>query len=192
MPKHENRPARSDAQSNRNRILEVALTELTRSKDVPLSLIAKKVGVGQGTLYRHFPDREALVLAVYQHETEEVAATAAALLRIHAPDRALREWMDHLARYAITKAGLADAVRQATARQTTTENQKYAPVTAAAELLLRAGERAGTIRPGVSADDFFLAVAGLWQLDSRTDWQPKLAWLLDLVMDGLRVGAPNA
>lgn len=60
---------------------------------------------------------------------------------------------------------------------------------AAADVLLRAAELAGTIRPGVTADDFFLAVGGLWQLDADAEWQPRLAWLLDLVMDGLRTGA---
>ena len=183
---------RSDAQLNRNRILDVAYIELTRSADVPLSVIAKKAGVGQGTIYRHFPDREALILEVYRHGMEQVAEVAADLLKTLPADQALREWMDHLARYAIAKAGLADAVRQATSASSSGEKPGYAPMFAAADLLLRAGEQAGTIRPGVTADDFFLAVAGLWQLDSHTDWQPRLTWLLDLVMDGLRAGAPNS
>src|SRR5687768_1761405 len=105
---------RSDAQRNRERILEVALAELTGSADVPLSSIAKKAGVGQGTFYRNFPSREALVLEVYRHEMQQVADTAAQLLQTRAPDQALREWMDRLAQYAMAKAGLADAIRKAT------------------------------------------------------------------------------
>ena len=62
---------------------------------------------------------------------------------------------------------------------------------AAIELLLEANDKAGTIRPGVSTDDFVLAIAGIWQIDPEGDWQPRAARLLDLVMDGLRAGAPG-
>ncbi|WP_319456961.1 MULTISPECIES: TetR/AcrR family transcriptional regulator [unclassified Mycobacterium] len=180
-------PARSDALQNRERILEVALTELMRSAEVPLSTIAKKAGVGQATFYRNFPNREALILEVYDHEVQQVSDTAAKLLMSRAPDRALREWMGRLAQFAMAKAGLADAMRQATCSPATPGR---AAVTAAAELLLHANEQAGSIRPGVSTEDFFLAIAGIWQIDPDEDWKPRLTRLLDLVMDGLRAGAP--
>ncbi|GAA1163021.1 purine salvage operon transcriptional regulator XdhR [Streptomyces hebeiensis] len=183
-------PLRSDAQRNRERILEVALAELTRCADTPLSTIAKKACVGQGTFYRNFPNREALVLEIYRHGMQQVADAAGQLLRTRDPERALREWMDLLARFAMAKAGLADAIRQAMASGNLTKPGP-APVIAAAELLLRANEAAGTIRPGVTGDDLSLAIAGLWQIDPREDWQPRAARLLDLVMDGLRAGAPE-
>jgi AcrR family transcriptional regulator len=182
-------PRRSDAQRNRERILDVALVELTRCADAPLSLIAKKAGVGQGTLYRNFPSREALVLEIYRHEMRQVADSAAQLLGSRAPDRALREWMDRFAEFAMAKAGLADAIRQAVSAPGSPGRPGNAPVMEAAELLLRANEKAGTIRPGVTADDFVLAIAGLWQIDPRGDWRPRAGRLLDLVMDGLRTGA---
>ncbi|MGW1668313.1 TetR/AcrR family transcriptional regulator [Streptomyces sp. NPDC002324] len=191
MERKKDAPLRSDAQRNRERILAVALTELTRSADAPLSGIAKKACVGQGTFYRHFPTREALVLEIYRHEMRQVADSAVELLATRAPDRALREWMDRFARFAMTKAGLADAIRQATSRRDGPDRPTHTPVSEAAELLLRAGEKAGTVRPGVTADDFFLAIAGLWQLDPQTDWQPRATRLLDLVMDGLRTGAAS-
>jgi AcrR family transcriptional regulator len=182
---------RSDAQRNRERILDVALAELTRCANVPLSTIAKKAGVGQGTFYRNFPSRDALVLEVYRHEMRQVADAAAQLVTTRAPDLALREWMDHLARFAMTKAGLADAIRQATSAPGNPEKPGHGPVKSAAERLLRANEEAGTIRPGVTADDFLLAIAGLWQIAPHGDWQPRVDRLLDLVMDGLRAGAPG-
>ncbi|WP_081239313.1 TetR/AcrR family transcriptional regulator [Streptomyces viridosporus] len=182
-------PLRSDAQRNRERILEVALAELTRSADTPLSVIAKRACVGQGTFYRNFPSREALVLEVYRHEMRQVAESAARLLATLEPDRALREWMDRLARFAMAKAGLADAIRQATSGPGSPAKPGHNAVTEAAELLLRACEEAGAIRPGVTADDFYLAIAGLWQIDPDGDWQPRATRLLDLVMDGLRAGA---
>ncbi|MDN0196549.1 TetR/AcrR family transcriptional regulator [Streptomyces sp. S.PNR 29] len=189
MQQKKDAPLRSDAQRNRERILEVALVELTHCADAPLSAIAKKAGVGQGTFYRNFPNREALVLEIYRYEMQQVADSATQLLRTREPDRALREWMDRLARFAMAKAGLADAIRQATSGPGSPAKPGHTPVSSAAELLLRANEKAGTIRPGVTADDFFLAIAGLWQIDPGGDWQPRATRLLDLVMDGLRAGA---
>ncbi|MEU0782936.1 TetR/AcrR family transcriptional regulator [Streptomyces sp. NPDC006173] len=183
-------PLRSDAQRNRERILEVALAELTRSAQTPLSLIAKKACVGQGTFYRNFPSREALVLEVYRYEVQQVCDAAAQLLETGPPEVALREWMDRLARYAMAKAGLAGALREATAAGTL-KNLAHGPLTEAVGLLLTACEEAGTIRPGVTTDDFMLAIAGLWLIDPHTDWQPRASRLLDLVMAGLRSGAPR-
>lgn len=185
-------PQRPDAQRNRERILDVALAELTRAADTPVSVIAKKAGVGQGTFYRNFPHREALVLEVYRYEMQQVADTAAQLLRDGPADRALREWMDRLAQYAMAKAGLADALRTTTSGYSSLAELGHGPVTRAIRLLLEANDAAGTIRPGVTYDDFLLAIAGLWQLDPHTDWQPRAARLFDLVMDGLRAGAPTA
>lgn len=151
-------PARSDAVRNRERILQVAMTELTVCPDVPLSAIAKKAGVGQGTFYRNFPNREALVLEIYRYEMQQVATAAAELLCGRTPDVALREWMDRLARFAMTKAGLADAIRLVTSTPGGPAKPGPAPVMEAAATLLRANEEAGTIRPGVTPDDFFLAI----------------------------------
>ncbi|MCQ4079479.1 TetR/AcrR family transcriptional regulator [Streptomyces sp. RB6PN25] len=187
----EGAPLRSDAQRNRERILEVALAELTRSADTPLSSIAKKAGVGQGTFYRNFPNRESLVLEVYRHEVQQVADAAPQLLSTRAPDQALREWMDRLAQYAMAKAGLADAMRRATIARGTLAGLGHGPLTSAVALLLHANEVAGTIRPGVTPEDFLLAIAGLWQIDPRGEWRPCAGRLLDLVMAGLRAGAPG-
>ncbi|WP_019068818.1 TetR/AcrR family transcriptional regulator [Streptomyces hokutonensis] len=184
-------PQRSDAQRNRERILEVALAELSRAEDVPLSLIAKKAGVGQGTFYRNFPNREALVLEVYRHEVMVLTDAAAELLKTRAPDEALREWMEQLARFAVAKVGLSDAMRQIVGTSAGPAQPGYALVVEAIEALLAANHEVGTLRPGLTADDFILAIAGIWQIDSSGDWQAQSARLLDLVMDGLCAGAPG-
>lgn len=184
-------PQRSDAQLNRERILEVALAELAIAPDVPLSAIAKKAGVGQGTFYRNFPNREALVLEIYQHETQQLADASVQLLQCRAPDQALREWLDRLAQFGMAKAGLSDALRQATGGKESTAKPGYVPMMEAVARLLEANEAIGAIRPGVSVDDFFLAIAGLWQIGPHGDWQARAGRLLDLVMDGLRAGAPG-
>ncbi|ELP62181.1 TetR/AcrR family transcriptional regulator [Streptomyces turgidiscabies] len=191
MESRSNVPQRSDAQRNRERILDVALVELSRSADVPLSVIAKKAGVGQGTFYRNFPDREALVLEVHRHEVQQLTDSAAELLKTREPDRALREWMDRLAYFAMAKAGLSDALRQATRATGGPERPGYSLVTDAIGLLLDANHESGTIRPGTTVDDFLLAIAGVWQIDLNGDWRSQSTRLLDLIMDGLRTGAPG-
>ncbi|MGC0405172.1 AcrR family transcriptional regulator [Streptomyces sp. SAI-126] len=184
-------PQRSDAQRNRERILAVALTELSLFADTPLSLIAKKAGVGQGTLYRHFPNRETLVLEVHQREVQHLADSASQLLRSGRPDEALREWMSRLAYFAMARAGLASALGQAISATGSPAKPGYSTVVDAIKLLLDANHEAGTIRPDVTTDDFILAIAGIWQIDNRGDWRAQSDRLLNLVMDGLRAGAPE-
>ncbi|CAI8998557.1 putative tetR-family transcriptional regulator [Pseudomonas sp. IT-P2] len=183
---------RSDAKKNRERILEVAVVELTSDPAIPLSTIAKKAGVGQGTFYRHFPTREKLVYEVYQFEMQQIALLAQELLATRPPKEALREWMDSLAEYAMTKAGLATAIQQAASVYDFPGKSGYAPVQDAAELLLRANENAGTIRTGITNDDFFLAIAGIWQMDTQSEWRSRLSRLMNLVMDGLCFGSPES
>jgi AcrR family transcriptional regulator len=185
-------PLRADAQRNRARILEVALAELTARPDCPLSAIAKQADVGQGTFYRNFPNRESLVLEIYRHEMRQVAGRAPELLAELPPERALRAWMDRLAEFAMAKAGLAEAIRLATSGSGGAAKPAPTPILDAAQALLDANHAAGTIRPGVDADDFLLAIAGLWQMDAAQDWLPRAGRLLDMVMDGLRAGAPGS
>src|SRR5882757_5210048 len=136
---------RADAQHNRDRILEVARDAFAASGEVSLNSIAKKAGVGIATLYRHFPSREALVLAVYRHEVQRLVDAAPVLLKTHPPIEALRLWMDRLAHYGMTKAGLADALSTATTSHERLAAESYGPVIGALSMLLRANEQAGTI-----------------------------------------------
>jgi AcrR family transcriptional regulator len=179
-------PLRSDAQRNRERILEVALAELTQDPETPLSAIARKAGVGQGTFYRNFPSRDALIIEVFRHEMTQVADSAAQLLAQMEPDAALRAWMDRLADHALTKAGLMEAMRQAMSA-TGTEKPSPAGLIAAVNTLLTAGQEAGTLRTGVTAEDFFYLIAGLFSIPTDDLWKERSTRMLDLVMDSLRV-----
>src|SRR5262249_28404847 len=105
---------RADAQQNRQRILEAAREALAASGAASLNSIAKRAGVGPGTLYRHFPNREALVLAVYRYDVQQLADAAPKLLADHPPIEALRLWFDRLAHYGMIKHGLADVLHAAT------------------------------------------------------------------------------
>jgi AcrR family transcriptional regulator len=181
-------PVRAHARQNRERILHAAWESLLESNDASLNSIAKKAGVGIGTLYRHFPTREALVLEVYRHEVEQSAAAAPALLARLGPLDALREWMERLAQYGMTKVGLADALASAASHESLAA-ESYEPIIGALALLLRANEAAGTIRPGLDPDDVLLMMGFLWRIDPRSDWRTRSGRLLDLLIDGLRAGA---
>jgi AcrR family transcriptional regulator len=174
---------RSDAEQNKARILEVASAALATSSDATLQSIAKLAGVGQGTLYRHFPTREALLLAVYRKDVEALIDAAPRLLAAHPPREALRHWLDQLAAYGRVKHGVAEAVHAATRADLSAEY--YDKVTAVITLLLDAGRTTGVIRPDINADELLLLVGFLWRLENE-NWEKRAAHLLDLVMDSLR------
>ncbi|HXB50543.1 MAG TPA: TetR/AcrR family transcriptional regulator [Streptosporangiaceae bacterium] len=180
------RKRRSDAAQNREAILAVALAALTESSDVSLNAIAKRAGVANATLYRHFPTRENLVLEVYRHEVRQLIDTAAQLLGEREPGEALREWVARLAQYAMTKHGLADAIRAAASPSSDLFGETYAPIVGALGRLLAAAEQVGAVRHGLDPDDVILALAGLWEIDPRTDWKARAGRLYELVFAGLR------
>ena len=178
---------RADAQQNRERILEVAREAFAESGDASLNSIAKKAGVGPGTLYRHFPNREALVLAVYRYDVQKQADAAPELLASHQPLRALRLWCDRLAHYGLIKHSLADVLHSATSDGLAGET--YGPVIGAITALLKACEQDGSIRPGIDPDDILLLLGFLWRIDPGPDAATRAARLLDLVMAGLQADA---
>jgi AcrR family transcriptional regulator len=106
------RPIRADAQRNRERLLEVAVQAFSHDgADASLEAIARKAGVGIGTLYRHFPTREALVEAAYRNELARLCDSTGDLLASSPPDVAVRAWMGRFIDYMATKRGMADALR---------------------------------------------------------------------------------
>jgi len=178
-------PRRSDAELNRARIIEAAVAALATSSDATLNSIAKRAGVGQGTMYRHFPSREALLLAVYRQDVQAVIDAAPALLADYPPAEALRRWFGRLASYGRIKHGVAQAVEAAT--RADLSSAYYRPVTDAITLLLAAGQAAGQIRSDIDADEVLLLVGFLWRIDND-DWERRTTHLIDVVMDGLRPG----
>jgi AcrR family transcriptional regulator len=175
---------RSDAEQNRVRILEVARSALAESTDATLNSIARRAGVGQGTMYRHFPNREALLLALYRADVEALIEAAPALLAEHAPVEALRVWLDRLASYSRIKHGVAQAVEAAT--RADLSNEYYDRVAAAITSLLAAGRATGELRTDIDADDVLLLVGFLWRLDDRA-FHTRANRLLATVLDGLRI-----
>jgi AcrR family transcriptional regulator len=177
-------PMRADAEQNRARIVEAATAMFKEQADAPLHAIAKRAGVGQGTLYRHFPSREALLLAVYERDVRDVIDAAPVLLREHAPAQALSRWFGRLAAYGRIKHGVAEALEAAT-RADLSETY-YPPVIAALTLLLDACKRTGDVRRDAHADDVLILVSFLWRTPPGEDWADRSRRLLGLVMEGLR------
>jgi AcrR family transcriptional regulator len=134
-------------------------------------------------MYRHFPNREALLLAVYRQDVEALVDAAPGLLETHPPLQALRLWFDRLASYGRIKYGLAGAFEAAT--RAGLSGEYYGRVTGAIALLLGACQRAGQVRPDVDADEVLLLVSFLWRMDND-DAQQRARHLLALVLDGLR------
>lgn len=176
--------ARADAQQNRARIIQAAHDALAESADASLNSIAKRARVGAGTLYRHFPTREALILAVYRHDIGVLVDSVPEVLARHEPLDAFRAWFERLAEYVRIKHGLGEALNSVAAQAIV--NQSYAPVTAAVGQLLAACEAAGLMRPGLDPADVLLLMGFLWRVGPGAEGKAQAARLLGVVIEGFR------
>ncbi|GAB3585649.1 TetR/AcrR family transcriptional regulator [Calidifontibacter terrae] len=186
------KPLRADAARNRAKLIEVATTVYAdRGVDVPLEDIAKSAGVGIGTLYRHFPTRCDLVLAVYGHQVQELAQQARALPLELPPGAALREWMRSFADYYALKMGMINLLRSMMdGNQDTFRGTRESLLDSAARVLTAAVE-AGAVRPDATGQELLRALGGICLASTTPEGQETTLALVDLVYDGLRFGAPN-
>ena len=181
------RPLRADAQRNRDRLLEVAVRAFsTGGPDVTLESIAREAGVGIGTLYRHFPTREALIEAAYRSELARLCGSAAELLRTVPADLALRTWMDRFIDYLATKHGMAEALRAVIASGGDPFAQSRESLTAAVTTLLTAGAADGSLRGDVTPADILASLSGVSLAAGAPEQRDQAGRLLDLLLDGLR------
>ena len=191
LPAVEARPLRADAQRNRERLVVVARAAFAAATEEHVSLegIARHAEVGIGTLYRHFPTREALVEAVYAAELNALAASAGALLEALPPDAALRAWMNRYAEFLVTKRGMVDTLRTGWSSGRLATPVTRERITAALAMILAAGAQAGSLRGDVEPGDVTAMLLGVF-LSTATGSTPKQTGrLLDLLVDGLRPGA---
>ncbi|AWE54328.1 TetR/AcrR family transcriptional regulator [Streptomyces nigra] len=173
---------RSDARENRARILAAAREALGEDGATSMNQIAQRAGVGPGTLYRNFPTREALVLAVYQDEVTRITGTVPDLLGELPPLEALRTWTLDLVEAMRRKHGLGEALSPS-AHQAMSE-QSYGPVVTAITELLDAGKKDGSIRADAEPGDFLQLTGALWRAAAvPEDRAPRM---LALILDGLR------
>lgn len=175
---------RRDAQRNRHKLLEAALDAFTReSSAASLEAIARSAGVGIGTLYRHFPSREALIEAVYRSELEQLCDQAANLVAELPPDQALRTWLGRYADFVATKRGMAEALREVIASGAVTSARTRERLSTAIAEIVAAGTATGMLRTDIRAADVTAAMAGATL--AGTD-REQIDRLLDLLVDGLR------
>lgn len=177
-------PSRSDARRNRDRLLQAATAAFANSQAHPVSLeaIARDAGVGIGTLYRHFPSREALVEAVYRAELAEVAAAAEQLLERLPPRVALRRWMDRYANFVAAKRGMAESLHAIFGSGAMEPTHTRDSIVGAVDLLLRAGAADGTLRSDVQADDVVSGLIGVFLASASAEQTGRL---LDLLVAGV-------
>jgi AcrR family transcriptional regulator len=186
------RSLRADAQRNRDKLLTAAIQAFAEEgEDVALESIAARAGVGIGTLYRHFPNREALVVAAYRNEVDALCAAAADLLASRPADEALRVWADHFADYIATKRAMGDALRSAAASDSPLFAETRTRIVGALTLLLQSGAAAGTLRADVDPRDVMRVINGIWHVPDCPDWRADVGRMLDLVIDGLRFGVAH-
>jgi AcrR family transcriptional regulator len=179
---------RADTRRNHERILAAAQESLTASGEVSFNAIAKRAEVGVGTVYRHFPTPEALVLAVYRREVEHIVDIVPTLLESNTPEQAFRAWTGHLARYMMTKRGLANALRTATMSQEELFAKAYEAMLGAVSTLLAANVRAGSVRADLDPETVLRALSGLLHLNPGSNWQAETESLTDLLWTGMRAG----
>jgi AcrR family transcriptional regulator len=179
---------RADAADNRARIIAAAREAVATAGEVRLNAIAKRAGVGQGTLYRHFPTRDDLLAEVYREDVGELVAAAPALLARYEPLTALARWLDRVAEYAQVKREVFAAVEGAVSQGLAAHS--HGPIGEALTALLDAGKADGTIRPDVDARDVILLIGYLTRLD-QAEWDVRARHLLQVILDGLRCRDPD-
>ena len=186
-PSQPARKPRSDAQRNRERILDVAKEAFTRhGANASLDDIAKQAGVGAGTLYRHFPTRDALIEAVYRSEVEKLAAAGRKFAESMQPIEALRAWMllfvDHIAEKHI----IAPALNSVVGGPSRLYEGSRGPILGAMDELVKRAKKSGDLRRDIDGSDLLRAVIGVSHLGSGPDWHIGAKRLVDILIAGSR------
>jgi len=184
---------RADARRNRDAVLTAAVAAFAaHGADASLEDIARAAGVGVGTLYRHFPTREALVLGAYSREVERLADSARQFAAELPPAEALREWMRQFVQYAAAKRGMVDMLHAMVRDESDVFDHAKAQIRQAATMLLEAAARSGDIRADMTAEDLTRSMGGICMASDPAAGPQCATRLVDLVYDGLRFGATAA
>ncbi|MEN3350764.1 MAG: hypothetical protein V7632_4399 [Bradyrhizobium sp.] len=182
------RKPRADAVRNRERVLEAAKAVFSAGgSEASLEAVARQAGVGIGTLYRHFPTREALFEAVYRREVEQLGDLAEQLQCAPEPVEALRRWMRANVEFVATKKGMISALALVAHGSTELYAYSFDRLTKAIGTLLARAVAAGEIRGDISAEDVLRALIGMCYMHDQPGWQATALRLLDVFVDGLRL-----
>ncbi|MDT4981193.1 MAG: hypothetical protein QOG07_3072 [Pseudonocardiales bacterium] len=186
------RPQRADARRNRDQLL-VAAAEVygERGVDASLEEIARRANVGIGTLYRHFPTRDALTEAVYRREVSLLCDGVDDLIANNAGDAALAQWMRRFAGYVAKKKGMAMALKSVLGADSELFTYSHQRIRGAIGSLVATAAAEGVIRDDVDAEDLLRAMSGICMATDTPGWADRTERLVDLLVDGLRYGAPG-
>jgi AcrR family transcriptional regulator len=191
LAKETARKPRVDAARNRERVLEAAKTVFSAGgADASLEAVARTAGVGIGTLYRHFPTREALFEAVYRREVQQSADLAERLKLESDPVEALRQWLHALVRFVATKKGMSAALALAAYKKSDLTSYSFDQLTQAVGALLDRAIAAGEIRDDIRPEELLRAVIGMCNIHDQPGWQSGVLRLVDVFIDGLRQRRP--
>jgi AcrR family transcriptional regulator len=184
------RPKRADARRNEQALLDAAAVVFVRAGvDAPVRDIAAEAGVGMGTIYRHFPTRADLVVAVFRHQLDALAAASGTPPVGETPQEALRSWVARFTDFLVTKHGLAEALRSDRAGFESLHAEfvdRLVPVLGA---LLQASADAGQTRPDIRPYDLMLAIGNLCiGAETYPDYHARR--MIDLLLAGLAQPAP--
>jgi AcrR family transcriptional regulator len=181
------RKLRADSVRNRERLIAAAKAAFTEAgSDVALEEIARRAGVGIGTLYRHFPARDSVVEAVYRREVEQLGEAATRLLATMAPGDALHAWMRVFVDYIATKKVIAGALASLAGGTAGLFAASGARIMEAIGLLVERSKVAGEIRGDVEPVDVLRGLVGVTYGNDEPGWQASALRLTDILMDGLR------
>src|SRR3984957_10671151 len=184
------RRPRADAVRNRERVLEAAkLVFSAGGPDASLEAVARRAGVGIGTLYRHFPTRQSLFEAVYRREVQQLGELAEQLKAEMSPVDALRHWLRSNVEFVATKKGMSAALALTVSNSSDLTAYSFERLTKAVGRLLDRAVAAGEIRADISPEDLLRALVGMCYLHDQPGWQASVLRLLDVFVDGLRVRA---
>jgi AcrR family transcriptional regulator len=185
------RKPRLDAVRNRERVLVAAKTVFSAGgPEASLEAVARTASVGIGTLYRHFPTREALFEAVYLREVQQLADLAEQLKQKPQPVEALRQWMRSIVKFVATKKGMSTALALAAYKNSELFSYSFNQLTRAVGGLLDRAVAAREIRADISPEDLLRALIGMCYMHDQPGWQTSVLRLVDVFIDGLRIG-PN-
>ncbi len=180
------RKPRADAIRNRERVLEAAKAVFSAGgPDASLEAVARTAGVGIGTLYRHFPTREALFEAVYRREVQQLADLAQQLKKETQPVEALRHWMRSNVKFVATKKGMSAALALAAYKNSELFSSSFEQLKQAVGGLLDRAIAKGEIREDISPEDLLRALVGMCYMHDQPGWQASVLRLVDVFIDGL-------
>ena len=186
-PEMTDRKPRADAARNRQRILKIAKEEFTRAgANASLEEIAKRAGVGPGTLYRHFPSREELLVAVYRSEMEKLAASERTLADSKSPGEALRAWLLLFVDAVETKHIIAPVLNTLVGDPKKVFETSCAQIHEALRGLVKRAVKSGDIRKDLDPIDLLRAIVGVANVSASPDWQQSARRLVDILLAGAR------